>query len=459
MNKLYFKNRKPFLIIFRLIIIILVLELVLRINGNIFLATHSTHSNKGNLNNSFRIVCVGDSFTFGLGADKGYDYPSQLEIILKSKYPTRNMQVINKGLPGANSSMLLRTCERIARDYNPKMFIILVGANDTINMSDLNLACVPGANFYLKLDSFLSSSNVYKIFKYFIISISDKINSIKTGVIIPPKGVMVRNEVKTTGYNERTQLELNEINTFIRDREFTLAIPMLERLIDGGIQDPQIYSALGNAYRNFGKFKEAELILKRGIKQFPECDNLYSKMGNCLNSQQIYKEALVYLKKAVELDPLNQVALEELFNAYVRFDKYDADIENILKKNKNLSYLLSAKKNNRNLFNNLSKERDFFGKVILYNIKQATFKLRKYSVLPVFLTYPNKGFVDDKLEDFCQKENILFINIQEVFARQSRDIMSEDLFISDGHCNARGYRLMAEIIADRIDNYIRNSTN
>lgn len=54
------------------------------------------------------ILCLGDSFTFGIGAEKGFSYPDQLSRILEARQCGR-YKVINSGIPGSNSSMIAKS--------------------------------------------------------------------------------------------------------------------------------------------------------------------------------------------------------------------------------------------------------------------------------------------------------------------------------------------------------------
>ena len=48
--------------------------------------------------NSFRILALGDSMTFGMSGKQNSCYPAQLQEMLSGKYPDNNMQVVNAGV-------------------------------------------------------------------------------------------------------------------------------------------------------------------------------------------------------------------------------------------------------------------------------------------------------------------------------------------------------------------------
>lgn len=71
------------------------------------------------------IVCFGDSLTYGTGADKGMDYPSQLSRII-------NREIINMGVPGDTTANALSRIDSVM-DKNPGYVLITLGGNDLKN--------------------------------------------------------------------------------------------------------------------------------------------------------------------------------------------------------------------------------------------------------------------------------------------------------------------------------------
>ncbi len=73
-----------------------------------------------------RIVCFGDSLTYGIGASKGMDYPSRLAKIT-------GIEVINSGVSGdTTASALARLAEDVLA-YEPDVVLITLGGNDLKN--------------------------------------------------------------------------------------------------------------------------------------------------------------------------------------------------------------------------------------------------------------------------------------------------------------------------------------
>ena len=75
-----------------------------------------------------RVLCVGDSFTFGLGASGEGSYPHQLELLLAETLP--GVSVVNGGRPGQDSAQVLRRLPAQLRTVAPRVVYLLVGYND-----------------------------------------------------------------------------------------------------------------------------------------------------------------------------------------------------------------------------------------------------------------------------------------------------------------------------------------
>jgi lysophospholipase L1-like esterase len=76
------------------------------------------------------ILCVGDSFTYGLGAPAGQDYPSQLERLIEERHPDAGIVVVNRGRPGFTSSEVLQRLESDLQEMMPLAVVLLVGMNN-----------------------------------------------------------------------------------------------------------------------------------------------------------------------------------------------------------------------------------------------------------------------------------------------------------------------------------------
>jgi lysophospholipase L1-like esterase len=129
-----------------------------------------------------KILCLGDSFTYGSGADKNSSYPSQLEYLLNANNLPEKFQVINLAATGISSSMIANELDGYLKKYDPDIAIILAGANDHWNMKDSNILDVKNrlragiSGFFMRLNIFLFNFRTYRLLQLAFHEIACKIN-------------------------------------------------------------------------------------------------------------------------------------------------------------------------------------------------------------------------------------------------------------------------------------------
>lgn len=78
-----------------------------------------------------RVLCVGDSNTYGLYLDDhAQAYPQQLERLWNESGQTPRIEVLNLGYPSINSSRLRHDLSRMLETFRPDVVIMMVGSND-----------------------------------------------------------------------------------------------------------------------------------------------------------------------------------------------------------------------------------------------------------------------------------------------------------------------------------------
>jgi lysophospholipase L1-like esterase len=81
--------------------------------------------------NTFRILCLGDSLTFGNGVTLEDTYPKQLEAVLNSDEPGK-YEVINGGVPAYDTWQEVAYLKRDGVHFKPNLVVIGVYANDIV---------------------------------------------------------------------------------------------------------------------------------------------------------------------------------------------------------------------------------------------------------------------------------------------------------------------------------------
>lgn len=161
-------------------------EIALRVLSRLY--SRGRILNRVSHSNDFIIVCIGDSFTYGLCVEEQDAYPAQLERMLHYNLSGKHFRVFNLGVPGSNSSMHLKYFTQLVDDcVKPDIAIILTGANDKWNIADSNIDKIMRTHnltaiLKTKINSFIGSLRIYKMVKLIIINITGRFPKTDVGL-------------------------------------------------------------------------------------------------------------------------------------------------------------------------------------------------------------------------------------------------------------------------------------
>ncbi len=111
------------------ILTVLLLELVLQLGAVVVWLTNAG-AEVATKDSARRVLCVGDSFTFGIGAETpAGSYPAQLERELRER-TGMDFTVANCGYPGQHSADVLLRLDADFDRVRPEHVFVLVGTND-----------------------------------------------------------------------------------------------------------------------------------------------------------------------------------------------------------------------------------------------------------------------------------------------------------------------------------------
>ncbi len=206
-----------------------------------------------------RVLCVGDSFTYGIGAAKGESYPDHLQRLLDAAYGPGAYAVINEGVPAQNSSELAARLDYLLSVHRPAALIVLTGANN-YSLRNTNFflfapeELTARERLALRADSLLSHLKTYRLIRF------------------AGKGAMDR------------------------ARELIHSPP---RCL------PASQRALDKAMKEFdGKdFRAAAATLEAAIKEDPSCAELSFQAGRMQFYFRDFPKAFGHFRRGKELDP------------------------------------------------------------------------------------------------------------------------------------------------------------
>ncbi len=127
---------------------------------------------KGKSPSTFRIICLGDSWTFGANVGQEEAYPQRLRGLLKREFPEADFEVLNLGVLGYSSYQGLELLRRRIVDMAPD--VALIG----FAMNDASVAGYRDKDVPPYKASLVAKIEAYKLLRYLALILKDKPKSI-----------------------------------------------------------------------------------------------------------------------------------------------------------------------------------------------------------------------------------------------------------------------------------------
>lgn len=112
-----------------------------------------------------RVLCLGDSFTYGVGVDNNQTYPSLLEHYLKEKYPHSKIEVINFGAPFFDIVDELDQWIEKGKSLRPDLVIVQFYINDiqTMDGTSFRREQRRGKKKFNNISHFIKNSKIFSL--------------------------------------------------------------------------------------------------------------------------------------------------------------------------------------------------------------------------------------------------------------------------------------------------------
>jgi len=409
-------RQKIFLVLFGIFLALIILELGLRIGGFV-LSSYQKSGNKitNNLDNTYRILCLGESTT-AIGGE--HSWPSQLEVILNNKSSEIKFKVFNEGVGGTNTAFILARLNSNLNKYKPDMVITMIGIND-------NGFIKYEENLKAKITLILHDLRVYKLSKILSEAWKNKIQNLNNNNII--------NEPKYDKYFEEAEKYLKEGNLKKSEKMFIKSLEI-------NPNNWETYHHLGFIYVRINDTKRAEKMFIKSLEINERNAKVCAWLGEIYLNQGKLKDAEKLLKRAIEINPRDEEAYTQLCNVYHAMGSSNEKIKKFLYDKKGV----------------LFEVRDFDLNIIEYHYQTLYNKLNKRKIKYIAMQYP-KVSIDYLKNMFKGDEDIIFVSNEGNFKGALETSNYEEYFIDKfagnfGHCTPKGNRLIAENAANAILN-------
>ncbi|MHB9154876.1 MAG: tetratricopeptide repeat protein [Endomicrobiales bacterium] len=356
------------------------------------------------------ILCLGDSFVFGVGAPAEKSYPSQLEEMLNNAEGKEAFRVVNMGVQGQNTAQLLETLPQHIKIVQPRAIVILSGG--------ANLWNYWGYYAYLKKGSFASFINenlyrvrAFKLAKLVLVNIEEKKEKMRAFR-------MSRFKMEQCGQYNTQALE------YLKMGKYEKAVSCFRKVLEIDPNNPENYYNLGQAYIKQEEYEKALQAFMQGVRLNP---------GNEKNRN--YNGMAFYLR--MHRDRLDGKLVDEA-------QRFLLDLSRRGSINNPLLY---------SLLNILGQPGGFERKIgswLMHDFERATIFLRKEGIPVVLMTYPENNGVNHIVRAVADEQGALLVDNEKVFIELKQHAPRERYFIEDGHCNAEGYGVMARNICEKI---------
>lgn len=506
-----------------LFIFFLILELTLQITSLIenrklnkqFLIEKVRIKNTSNHkdNKQIRILCVGDSFTQGVGASsRDKAYPAQLQAYLK-RNSSFLWEVFNCGIAGNRSLQLLYSLPGLLEFYSPRYVLVLIGVNEFC-IPDLKKEKFSEKNYSIrnKETQFIPwrlRFRTYRLYRRILKYIKDvqiaKNNfSERTSNGIFNRGVIEKNNNAQELMNPKKNLvfekgrkvvsvDKNYLNKQMRLLRHFMEQKMFEdaekqaRLIREEILDmpSHLHIELAQIFLTLQQLQYAYDEIAQVKKFSPNDERINEALGNFYFNQYNYDTAEVYFIKSINEQPQRTLPYRELSRIYsVRDHNLDESLKLLVKaylidKNieETINFLLAVKtadpfstdyfekimnksKQELNIdassYKKLSEIIKIIGDdtdtqdILTCNLAEIVALCLRYKAIPVFLTYPCFSKANLATKDFCLRRSELVIDAEGYFNDLRRTDKFEKYFVADSHLNNEGYRVFAEKVGEEI---------
>jgi hypothetical protein len=408
------------------------------------------------------VLCLGDSFTFGVGAStRSLSYPAQLERCLGSRVTLGgpSWRAVNRGWPGMNSAELLHRTPGYLKEIDPDYVCILIGRNNRWNRAE------PGGP---RSDDWRWEVRTFRFLAILWANLTEGDDVRETG----NPGIQEADRLFREGALDKARECLDALRPGVRasgsSEDATRFTEILYRLHDDeaiveeclyhiekhGPSGPLCYmlikplGRLGRFEEALRRADEAMACVENERKKVPilrarawihlKMDQARSALEDILTAYALHKNDGLLEDNLLQVAMNSRKSLLDLPEV-VRSMAYDPALGNRVQE------VAHAVLTGREVH---GKESEFHRK-LMEDLVELVALVRAHGAQPVLLTYPERvREVDDCIRALSGQEGVPLVNLIPVFRKQINAKGRSKYFITDGHCTDEGYRLMSLQVAN-----------
>jgi lysophospholipase L1-like esterase len=396
------------------LVCLVLMEIALRIMGANFHNDLPVPS-KGR-SGAYTILCLGDSYTYGIGAPRDKSYPRQLEELLNCRVRDKRFRVINAGESTLNTAQILERLDVNLATIKPDLVVLLCGGANYWNCRGYYAFC-HGRSWYSGVQDQLYRVRLFKLGKLLLQDLR-----LKTDRRAGRKafdGTAARGKIVTAAESQQCKYLLNE----------------------------------GYRLKGIGKYREAIDRFKQAVALNPSSADIYCGLGYVYNLSEDTRQAVKAFEKSIELDAnsAENTSFGYLASIYLRYPKDQglrAEIRYFILR------LRDSGIENPRIVDTLSvieNENDaYFTNVaawIRHDTRAIVAACQRNKAKVIMLNYPNYR---PGRQPIAQAGADAFVDNTLAFTELLQRHRREELFVPDGHCTATGYTIMARNIYEKM---------
>ncbi|MCD6221524.1 hypothetical protein J7K25_05155 [bacterium] len=475
-------KKKILIITLGVFLSIALLEVILRIFGVLYVRNVKTKKVKSRDQKKYVVLCLGDSFTYGLGAPLGESYVDYLRVLLQQKFGRDKVEVVNYGFPGHNTHQLIEILRDEVDRIKPDLVIFLAGCQNLYNFYGYYDFTKRKRMNYVSLFKWLHNFKVYKLVRLLLDDlryINHSSKKYKNNIQFDSTEMI--NDMKERVSPNSVELSIDSsLSSLHKFRK-------LGKALISNDTDEETYFEIGDYYFHRRLYDKAADWYMKGIKSNPQSIKGYIKMSDLENKRGNWNQVIKYSRMAIKLGANDGEVYMLLAEALESVNKIEEAVENYKIALKlgfqpaNFIYkrLACIYQNSRQYKEAL----DFFTKIAKFDPAAISYMYRfqnrsnyyhlieewigceiadlkkiceDRNILLIIQNYPALNgyrWISFLLKDIAKRENCLFVDQYSFF----EDMQDKENFFNFDHCNSQGYKIMAKNLFNKIveDNLIK----